>query len=133
MSFVPDDIKDPAMGFENNPANSDPVSDPCRVGSCRSCELSRRVRSFGGEGQGCLHAERPDGCDELYVHQYATRTRGPWSVGVPVMAAQNALGTVDGYVYAIPICAVFRRNSMPWNGEPIPEPERCSQPKPDGC
>lgn len=28
---------------------------------------------------------------------------------------ENDLGTVDGYVYAIPICAVFRRNSSPFS------------------
>jgi len=28
--------------------------------------------------------------------------------------AQNSLGTTDGYVYAIPMCAVFRRNNQPY-------------------
>lgn len=30
--------------------------------------------------------------------------------------SSNDLGTIDGYVYAIPICAVFRRNTNPYVG-----------------
>lgn len=36
---------------------------------------------------------------------------GLWRAGAGDEASQTDLGTVDGYVYAIPICAVFRRNS----------------------
>ena len=40
---------------------------------------------------------------------------GLWRAGD---GTQNALGTVDGYSYAIPISAVFRRNSVAWAGHP---------------
>jgi hypothetical protein len=36
---------------------------------------------------------------------------GLWRAGNGDEASQNDLGTIDGYVYALPICAVFRRNS----------------------
>lgn len=36
---------------------------------------------------------------------------GLWIAGNGSSAAATALGTVDGYVYAIPICFVFRRNN----------------------
>lgn len=40
---------------------------------------------------------------------------GLWRAGD---GTSNALGTVDGYTYAIPLCAVFRRNSVAWDGDP---------------
>lgn len=36
---------------------------------------------------------------------------GLWRVGSGDAASAAALGTVDGYMYAVPVCAVFRRNS----------------------
>ena len=44
-----------------------------------------------------------------YVNQSAFGDSGLWIAGDGNPA--NALGTVDGYMYAIPLCAVFRRNS----------------------
>lgn len=40
---------------------------------------------------------------------------GLWRAGD---GTQNSLGTVDGYVYAIPISVVFRRNTVAWAGDP---------------
>lgn len=46
---------------------------------------------------------------------YQTVDPGLWVAGDGTLTAANALGTVDGYVYAIPICFVFRRNDA-YNG-----------------
>lgn len=47
---------------------------------------------------------------------------GLWRAGIPndmsvdgtKVFTKSPLGTLDGYVYAIPICFVFRRNSLAW-------------------
>jgi len=41
---------------------------------------------------------------------YDVEDNGLWIAGDGTLAAATALGTVDGYVYAIPACFVFRRN-----------------------
>lgn len=46
---------------------------------------------------------------------FGTVDSGLWVAGDGTLAAANALGTVDGYVYAIPIAMVFRRNDA-YNG-----------------
>lgn len=55
-------------------------------------------------------AAAPDGVATLYTYsnQYANSDPGLWRAGNGDPA--NALGTVDGYIYALPLCAVFRRN-----------------------
>ena len=40
---------------------------------------------------------------------------GLWRAGD---GTENSLGTVDGYVYAIPLSVVFRRNTVAWAGDP---------------
>jgi hypothetical protein len=56
-------------------------------------------------------AAAPDGVATVftYTNQYASSDSGLWRAGDGNPA--NALGTVDGYIYALPLCAVFRRNS----------------------
>ena len=56
-------------------------------------------------------AALPDGAATLfpYVNQSTANDSGLWRAGDGNPA--NALGTVDGYMYAIPVCAVFRRNT----------------------
>lgn len=48
-----------------------------------------------------------------FTNQSGAADPGLWRAGDGNPA--NALGTVDGYVYALPLCAVFRRNSAPFN------------------
>jgi hypothetical protein len=56
-------------------------------------------------------AATPDGVATLftYANQSANGDQGLWVAGDG--NPTNTLGTVDGYMYAIPLCAVFRRNS----------------------
>lgn len=57
------------------------------------------------------NAATPDGSSTAftYVNQSANGDPGLWVAGDGNPA--NTLGTVDGYMYAIPLLAVFRRNS----------------------
>jgi hypothetical protein len=40
---------------------------------------------------------------------------GLWRAGSGDQPSANILGTVDGYMYAIPVCAISRRNAAPFN------------------
>lgn len=57
----------------------------------------------------------PDGTATVYTYtnQSSAGDPGLWIAGDGNPA--NALGTVDGYMYAIPLAAVQRRNSTAWN------------------
>lgn len=56
-------------------------------------------------------AAAPDGTATLhtYTNQSANGDPGLWRAGNG--DPSNTLGTVDGYMYAIPLCGVFRRNT----------------------
>jgi hypothetical protein len=112
----PDDIEDPAVGFETT----------------ERVQLQYRIRVYGsGSGLGASVdlAVYPDGLDDPNVVGQGTASSplagfrfhnmrgingdpGLWRAGDG--DPNNALGTVDGYVYAIPIASVFRRNTQPF-------------------
>ena len=48
-----------------------------------------------------------------YTNQSPDDDEGLWLAGDGNPA--NSLGTVDGYMYAIPLCGIFRRNTTGWN------------------
>lgn len=111
-----DDIQDPVIGYETT----------------ERTQVQYRIRVFGqGSGLGSSVAldDFPDGLDDPNVLGQGTATSpvtgltftnmgealgdaGLWRAGDG--DSTNALGTVDGYTYAIPICAIFRRNSDPY-------------------
>lgn len=109
-----DDLEDPAIGF----------STTGRV------QIQYRIRVFGqGEGLGASVnlTVYPDGLgDPSILGQGAATvpvgglqfTNMRETLGDPSLwragdgDSTNGLGTVDGYTYAIPICAVFRRNIL---------------------
>lgn len=111
-----DDLEDPNIGFETT----------------ERVQVQYRVRVFGsgvGLGSGVALQEHPDGlgdpnilgqgCSDSPIsgfsfHNMKNELSDPslWRAGDG--DPNNALGTIDGYVYAIPICAVFRRNSNPF-------------------
>ena len=110
---LPDEIEDPAVGFETT----------------KRVQLQYRFRVVGSGDSGGVSVDLvnyPDGLTDPNV-------LGQGTAGAPLggftfanMRSElndpslwragdgdpnNALGTVDGYVYAIPVCAVFRRNA----------------------
>lgn len=111
-SYLADDLIDPAIGFETN----------------QRVQLQYRVRVVKGL---VGLTNNPDGFDPVVVKAQGAATAptsytftnmrqalgdpGLWRAGD---GTQNALGTVDGYVYAVPMAAVFRRNGVIWNGNP---------------
>jgi hypothetical protein len=111
-SFLSDDSVDPALGFETT----------------QRVQVQYRLRVAKGV-VGLTTA--PDGFDASVVKgQGASATAstftfsnmrqelgdaGLWRAGD---GTANVLGTVDGYTYAIPLTAVFRRNGVTWAGDP---------------
>ena len=113
---ITDDIEDPDVGYETS----------------ERVQVQYRIRVYGsGSGLGSSVAldDYPDGLDDPNVLAQGTATAplagfsftnmrealgdpGLWRAGDG--DPTNDLGTTDGYSYAIPICAVFRRNSDPF-------------------
>jgi hypothetical protein len=110
-----DEMKDPTMGFETT----------------ERVQIQYRIRTYGsgtGLGDAVDLAQYPDGLDDPNVLARGTMAspvagyvwnnmgdalgdRGLWRAGNGDSNSRTDLGTVDGFVYAVPICAVFRRNS----------------------
>ena len=57
-----------------------------------------------------LFASPVDGVATVYPYVKHTTDQGLWVAGSGDAIGSAALGTVDGFMYAVPICAVFRRN-----------------------
>ena len=107
-SYLSDDIQDPAIGFETT----------------QRVQVQYRLRVVKGL---IGLATYPDGFDTTAVKAQGASSAvtsftfsnmrqelgdaGLWRAGD---GTDNALGTVDGYSYAIPLCVVFRRNSVAW-------------------
>ena len=112
---LPDDLEDPAVGFETT----------------ERVQVQYRLRVFGkgtGLGDSVDLAQYPDGLDDPNIVARGAKTgpvagyvfsnmgqtlgdKGLWRAGSGDAQSRSDLGTVDGHVYAIPVCAVFRRNS----------------------
>jgi hypothetical protein len=79
--------------------------------------VANTVSDFAGPGA--------DGNPTAYPYSAVTDDAGLWRAGTGDVVSATAFSTtgpgtnecknVDGYVYAIPICAVFRRNSAAYN------------------
>lgn len=111
-SFLDDELQDPEIGFETT----------------QRVQLQYRIRVVSGL---VGLASYPDGFDPTLVKARGAATTdtsytfenmrtelgdpGLWRAGD---GTSNSLGTVDGYSYAVPIAAVFRRNSVAWDGDP---------------
>lgn len=112
FSFLADDIQDPAIGVETT----------------QRVQIQYRVRVVKGL---IGLATYPSGFDPTIVKARGAATAdtsftftnmrqelgdpGLWRAGD---GTANGLGTVDGYAYAIPLCVIFRRNSVVWAGDP---------------
>ena len=110
---ITDDLEDPAVGFETT----------------KRVQLQYRLRVVGSGDGGGVSVDlinNPDGLTDPNVLGQGTSTTPVGGMTFTNMRSvlgdpslwragdgdpTNALGTVDGYVYAIPVCAVFRRNT----------------------
>lgn len=108
---ITDDIEDPKIGFETS----------------KRVQIQYRIRVYGsgvGGGAGVNLAVHPDGFGDPNILGQGAATGVvagmQWTnmreqLGDPSLwragdgDPNNALGSIDGYTYAIPICAVFRR------------------------
>ena len=113
---IADDIQDPTIGYETT----------------ERVQVQYRIRVFGegaGIGSGLALDDFPDGLDDPNVLGQGTHTAPIGGYTFTNMKTEkgdpslwragngdpsNELGTIDGYTYAIPICAVFRRNDSPF-------------------
>lgn len=113
---ITDDLEDPTIGYETT----------------ERVQVQYRIRVFGaGAGLGSSVAldVYPDGLDDPNVLGQGTATEPVAGMSFTNMREElgdpslwragdgdstNDLGTVGGYVYAIPIAAVFRRNTSPF-------------------
>jgi hypothetical protein len=110
-----DDIEDPNVGMETT----------------KRLQVQYRIRVFGGGaalGAGVNLEAHPEGLGDPNVYGQGTAAApisgypftnmrealgdpSLWRAGDGDAESIQALGTVDGFVYAVPICAVFRRAS----------------------
>lgn len=113
---LPDDLEDPTVGFETTERVQ--VQYRLRVygsgsGLGASVDLSRYPDGLGDPnvlGRGASAA--PVGGFSFANMREELGDPSLWRAGDG--DATNALGTVDGYTYAVPVCAVFRRNTQPF-------------------
>ena len=113
---IVDDLEDPNIGFETS----------------ERVQVQYRIRVYGngvGLGSGVALQDHIDGLGDPNILGQGTSSSPIGGFSFANMKdelsdpslwragdgdSSNALGTIDGYVYAIPICAVFRRNSNPF-------------------
>jgi hypothetical protein len=115
LTNLPDDLEDPTIGYDTT----------ARI------QIQYRIRVYGsgvGQGSGADLVNYPDGLgNPLIVGQGAATApvqgyafinmreelgdTSLWRAGDGSSGAMQSLGTIDGYSWAIPICAVFRRDS----------------------
>lgn len=120
--FAGNVLSDPATHLDDN------IQDPnVTVSSTRRIQVQYRIRSqqnlnlsdfiFGFEN-GSLYAQGSEASPvaNYTFSRHATDT-GLWYAGTGSEADATALGTVDGYVYAIPLCYVFRRKANTPGGD----------------
>ena len=108
-----DDLEDPTIGYETT----------------ERVQVQYRLRVYGsgsGLGSSVALSEYPDGLGDPNILGQATATAPVTgfsfanmreTLGDPTLwragdgDPTNSLGTLDGYCYAVPICAIFRRNA----------------------
>ena len=115
--FAGNVLSDPTTHLDDN------IQDPnVNVSSTRRIQVQYRLRMdgvstdlsqeiFGFESNTVLAQGSQGGAVGGYNFSRHPNDTGLWYAGTGSSADATALGTVDGYVYAIPICYVFRRNA----------------------
>jgi len=118
-TYLADDMVDPALGFET----SQRVQLQYRIRVVKGLlGLSSYPDGFDPSVVKAKGAYDPTNPDTVTAYTYSNMRQelgdsGLWRAGD---GTANNLNTVDGYVYAIPLCGVFRRNAVVWTGDPSP-------------
>lgn len=110
---LPDDLIDPAMGFVTTLR----AQLQYRIRVVQNVDLINHPDGLGDPGVYAIGAYSGNNPQQLN-YQYTNMGQflddpGLWRAGDGNPA--NGLGTVDGYTYAVPICAVSRRNTSPFS------------------
>ncbi len=111
MSYLAEQSQDTGMGFETTQR----VQLQYRLRVVKSVGLSTYPDGFDPAVVKARGAATTDTTYTFSNMRGALGDPGLWRAGD---GTANSLGTVDGYVYAIPLCTVFRRNSVLWTGAP---------------
>ncbi len=110
---LPDDLIDPAMGFTTTLRTQIQY----RIRVVQNVDLINHPDGLGDPSIyaiGAYSSNNPQTLNYQYQNMgQLLNDPGLWRAGDGNPA--NGLGTVDGYVYAIPICAVSRRNTTSFN------------------
>jgi hypothetical protein len=117
FSYLADDLTDPAIGEETTQ----------RIQVQYRIRVQKGLVGFTSYPDGfdptVVFAQGGVGSPTSYTFTNMRQTLGDpglWRAGDGSVPAQTALGSADGYSYAIPICAIFRRNGSTWLGDPSP-------------
>jgi hypothetical protein len=121
-----DDIADPVVGTETTKrvqvqyriritGQTEAVNFKQQNGFDNPLVLARGTQAAPVAGYPFVPADGSTVSGNSSAANYATQDSGLWVAGDGTLSSANALGTVDGYVYAIPIAMVFRRNDA-YNG-----------------
>lgn len=123
---LPDDIEDPLVNTETSKrvqiqyrirvtGQAEAVNFKTQNGYTNSNVLAQGAQSSPVAGYPFVPADNSTVNGNSDATAYGTVDSGLWVAGDGSLTAATALGTVDGYVYSIPICFVFRRNDS-YNG-----------------
>ena len=105
-SWLPDYIQDPNV----NVSSTRRIQIQYRIRSQQNLNLSDFIFGFEN-GMLLARGSKSQGVNQKNFIKHPT-DNGLWYAGDGSEADATALGTVDGYVYALPLCYVFRRNAM---------------------
>ncbi len=123
---LPDDIADPIVGTETSKrvqiqyrvratGQAEAVNFKTQNGFSNSSVLAQGAGGAPVANYPFVPADNSTVSGSSDATAYQTVDPGLWIAGDGSSASAAALGTVDGYVYAIPLCFVFRRNDS-YNG-----------------
>lgn len=107
-----DDLVDPSYGNES----ARRVQIQYRLRTVQNVDLTSYADALGdplitANTVPYLFASPVDGNPTAFPYVQHSSDPGLWVAGTGDAPSAGSLGTVDGYMYAIPVCAVFRRNT----------------------
>ena len=104
-----DEMTDPTLGFETTKRVQ--VQYRLRVQGLSKADLVTYPSGLGDPDVLAQGTTSAPVVGYRFFNQKDNGDSGLWRAGDGSTDSKSDLGTVDGYVYAIPVCAVFRRNS----------------------